>query len=394
MADRIRHFTVLDAIQHLFRWGGLGNTEASWELARMAVRSALEELASAYPWSYYHRRGTIALTGSDTGTTDFDLTGGTYERECNRSSGSFPTWAARGTIQLSDGFEYPVEDRKESGVLSLAEGAHPSGDLASTPYTLYRDSYELPNDVARCDRMFISENQEELEYLPPADFYRQKKKAGTTGVPKYWTMLGDADEPGRMLAQFLPYPGGTKTVYFVYQKRPREPLIDSYSYKTASSSSTTVTGTETSFTSNMVGSIIRFGYSNTDEGNQLDSQGQWFERMAMPRPYIYERRITAYSSATSLTIDEALTSASVKFVISDPIDIEPIFMRRVFLRCAERQLSILNREAYLQEAERLYQQELQAAILADESRKTTLGPQQSVASRTAREGMSSASGRD
>lgn len=397
MANRIRHFTVLDAIYHLFRWGGTNkSTEDHWEEARLAVRTALEVLAAEHPWSYYMRRGTIALTAADSGDASFDLTGGTSERLVTRSTSTFPSWAARGTIELSDGIAYSVDGFPSTSTLTLEEGSHPAADLSSGAYTMYRDSYELPDNVARCDRMFREEDGQALDYLDPADYLTKRYDLPKTSeFPKFWTIMGDADQPGRMIVRFLPYPSAAKTIEFIYQARPREPLIDRYDYKTVSTSSTTVTGSTTTFYSGMKGSVIRFGYSKLeDEDNELDSLGQWFERVALPRPYIYEARITGYTNATSLTIDEALPSnvAGVKYVISDPIDIEPIMMRDVFLRLAERQYAVIRRDMYQEKAEMLYQQALAKAIEYDQSRRTAHGAMGPVNSRNSRDGIASAGG--
>jgi hypothetical protein len=105
---------------------------------------------------------------------------------------------------------------------------------------------------------------------------------------------------------------------------------------TNTAASTTVTGTDTAFTEAMIGSVIRLSRNSNEEPTGSDGAN----------PAAVERIITAVASATSLTVDEAIAAANttgVKYVISDPIDVEVPLMQRALYRCAENQMGKLLR---------------------------------------------------
>ncbi len=95
-------------------------------------------------------------------------------------------------------------------------------------------------------------------------------------------------------------------------------------------SGTAVTGAGTAFTSAMIGSVLRVSSNTTDLPDDL----------AGNNPFAYEARITAVASATACTVDASLgTGTGLKFIISDPVDIEQGAMLTAVLRCCERELA-------------------------------------------------------
>ena len=120
-----------------------------------------------------------------------------------------------------------------------------------------------------------------------------------------------------------------------------------------------MTSSGASFTANMAGAIIRFSTGSTaptaPEGSiEPDPEGT-------DNPYFAQRVIASVDSATTLTLDAAVSSSTtltgVKYQISDPIDIEPFAMLSLFERMVEREFArgiraedLSRRETYVRDA--------------------------------------------
>jgi len=100
--------------------------------------------------------------------------------------------------------------------------------------------------------------------------------------------------------------------------------------------STTVTGTSTAFPEDCIGSIIRFSETSTAP---TGVPGTFNGSTPIDNRYYAQRVITARASATSLTIDQAVSSATAlsgdSYTISDPLDIEYHSMFGAFMALAE-----------------------------------------------------------
>lgn len=135
-----------------------------------------------------------------------------------------------------------------------------------------------------------------------------------------------------MALRMYPPPDAVYRYEYLYRRQPRQLLTPQYNTGTVTTSGTAVTGVGTAWTSNMVGSVIRFSSSTTAPTGITGTN-----------PPTAERIITARGSTTTLTIDSALSSelAAVKYEISDPIDIEQGAMYSFFLRKCEYELGCL-----------------------------------------------------
>ena len=317
--------------------------------AKNATITALRELPQHHRWSYFMRRYTLSTDATQsTGTVAYDHTGGAYERQLTLSGATWPTNAARGAVRIAD-VVYEIDERKSDTVVTLSEDNNPGSDLvAGTTYSWYRDTYTLPVNF-RSVRSFGESGvaREDLEYLSPAQFQDEMRYryATATGTPVYYTIRQSRDYIGAMDVVFGPPPASAVSYDMLYDAAPRE--IVTYKEATGTVSvvgnATTVTGSGTAFASSHVGSVIRFTTSTT-----LEPTGIAGHVDGTTNPFLAQRTITAVASATSCTIDSAVSSASLsgtKFVISDPIDIEPVIMRSAFeALCASLYARLQKRE--------------------------------------------------
>jgi hypothetical protein len=156
---------------------------------------------------------------------------------------------------------------------------------------------------------------------------------------------------------FSPPPDAERTYDVMYEAEPRALKILEENAGTCTVSSLSVTGSGTAFDSSMVGSVIRFTTSTTDAPTSLEGY------ISSDNPYDEYRVITAVASATSLTIDEAVsgTYSGTKFSISDPLDIDVTSMYTCLLRMAEVEYGRLSGAPDLSTREQLASRELERA---------------------------------
>ena len=284
--------------------------------------------------------------------------GGANERMLTLATGTWPTWAAFGVVQI-DNVEYQVATRESSTIITLSVNSNPGADVAAgTSYQIYRDTYPLPVNFGSVGTLRDVTNSTFPEFVDPNEFTSLRNSGETPSVPRYCTVLRDPHYTGSMGIRFLPPPDDIYEYDAIYRNHPRQMSVPQFVYTTGtiSSSSTTITGVSTAFTNAMIGAVIRTA------GNTTAVTGKFGTN-----PYTEQRIITARTSATALTIDAAFdtaASAGSKYEISDPIDIEALSMYTAFLRRCEYELGVLLAKKEIATLLQLYKDSL---ILAFES---------------------------
>lgn len=302
--------------------------------AKHAVLTAYRELPQMHRWSCFKRRTSITTDAPySTGTVAYDHTGGTYERQVTLTSGTWPTNAALGVIQIGD-VVYSVNERKSGTVLTLSEDSNPGADVAAgTPYLWYRDSYTLPVGF----RKVVSVGEPTrgyggIVYISPEQLheYTSSYYLGHTGQPDYYTVRNSSDYIGAMEVVFSPAPSGAYVYDMLYDASPRELNVykEATGTVTITGSAVAVTGSGTAFKSIHSGSIIRLTDSTTLEPTSIQGHVD-----GTVNPYLAQRSIVSVDSTTALTLDSAVSTSTltgVKFVISDQLDFDSTILQSVF----------------------------------------------------------------
>ena len=161
------------------------------------------------------------------------------------------------------------------------------------------------------------------------------------------------------MAMYVQYePATAEGLRFYYRRFPRRIKYSDSSTGTVSgtTSGTAITLSGATFSSDMVGSVIRFG---TSAIKPTGIRGL--------NPWIDQKIITAYTDATHVTVDSApsVNHSSVKYVVSDPLDLRPT-MIEPFLRGCEWKLSLSRRNAESPPQE-LHQWYMEAIRIAGEA---------------------------
>lgn len=299
--------------------------------AKRAVIEALRDLANQRDWACYKHPGRIVTSDAySTGTVAFDLTGGLYERMLTLSSGTWPSWAASGIVIISS-VPYRVDERHSDTVITLRSETAPSADVAAgTSYSLYRQSYQLPENFKSAADFVLTESTRPLQHMSPENYHEHVSRNPTnTGQPVWYSIIAEEDGLERLALFLWPLPSDDYVIDYCYTRNPRS--ISTWDHTdgtvTTTSGSATVTGSGTNWTSRMEGAVFRASTSATKVPTGLDGDN----------PYSFEARIKQVVSATSLRLESTASSSltAVKHRVSDPIDVEPGAMLNALARGAE-----------------------------------------------------------
>lgn len=323
--------TFDDAVQYGLQYLGSGNAatnEAVVSAKRAAVQS-LDTIATEAEWSYYLREARITTEAPySTGTVQYVAS----TRALTLAGGTWPTWAASGLILISDQW-YEVESRDSDTVLTLRSGAAPTGDISTdTAFIIYQEQYDLPDDFARMMEPVVH-RQNYLKILSPHEILVQRSISPSSGTPLFASITGKRTGRQGIVLRIWPMPSGNEVIHYLYRRHPSSPNVYQLSdgSVTTTAGSTTVTGTGTSWTSALVGCVLRIG---TDSINKPGS-------VVDPYPAQHEAYIESVASATSLVLSSApnFTAERRAYLISSAIDLDErvlgdLYERAICLRLA------------------------------------------------------------
>lgn len=329
-------YTYEDSILHALDYLGAGTGTQGEGLrdCKRAVLGAYRDLATEHKWSYLVTTGRIQLNPSYTdGVAEFDKTGGASENLWTFDPGPLPDWAGLGMIRVGNVI-YQVDQRIDDTTLTTLAPYTPASDIESTSFALYQDTYLMPRDFTSTDQFLYENSFGGMQYRPTAEWLMANRYVDQVGDPRWYSISGDSRYPGRLVARVWPYPGLAKTVDFSYRRsfRPlKHHLISTGSATATNLSYQVAVEGNLSLPDDLVGSILR-----------LSS-----DRTALPtsaigdNPYAYEGVITRFEDNVLTLNDPVLFSGvSLKYTISDPVDVEEKAMLTAFVRGIEKQLSI------------------------------------------------------
>jgi hypothetical protein len=351
-------------VEHLLGMKGLNAGSEADRRAKSAVLQALQEIANAHNWTYLYQHTRLNLSEPySTGTITFQVSAGTYPNQVTLASGTWPAWAEHGILRIAE-LNYTIDRRVSDSIVTLTSATAPAANIAAlTTYTLYRDTYTLPEDFVAGDRAYAEGSWGALEYIPPSGILQATRySSNSSNAPHWFTILGDPQMPNRLALKLYPYPDTANTIDFIYKRRPRQVTIFDYTAGTvtvdASAGATrTITGSSTAWQAQMLGSVIRVYSSNQAHPTSL--VGQY--------PYVVERNVSVVDSATGITTDDTMDDSysAVRYRISDPIDIEDGIMMEAFRRCCEKEMDILCQSKEQSRSQALYTQAIIRAKEAD-----------------------------
>lgn len=355
---RAAYYTFSDVTSRLLDFCGSSDQHRNVRIVTRAILDAYRDLPNARNWTYYYTRGRI-VTDDDysTGTITFDFSGGAAERLLTLSGGTWPTNAAYGIVVIDD-VEYRVATRESSTTLTLDSTFNPGADVAAgTSYQWYRDTYNLPRDMRTIDQVFEQSDGWTPTFVHPTTLLAMRRGNKSPAQPRHYTFLRDPDNLCVIGIQFESPPDAAYTLDYIGMRVPNPLQTRDYSTGTVTcSASATVTGSGTSWTSAMVGSIFRVT-SGTETPDGIDGDN----------PFAEEGVIKSVTNTTTLVLEAALTGtySAKKYRISDPIDLEPGAMYSAFIACCKKNVAWETKRDDASTHESYYKMQLQRAAESD-----------------------------
>lgn len=349
--------TYQDLIEHLVTRSQGGAYDPEQRDIRQAIQEGYDDVQHGAEWTFLMAPLRIALHGAvSSSTIAYDHTGGTYERMVTLASGSWPTWAAQGTLKIGNA-TYLVDTYESSTQLTLREDSNPGADVASgTSYILYQSSYALPANFKVLRDVYVEGDATRLSYVNPREWFRQETQVIGSGSPSHFTVMGSSDEQAGLSLRVFPYPDADGTLVGLYQRRCRDLYYTGMETEatagtvSGSAGSASVAGSGSAFAAEMVGSVIRFSRNTTTLPTARGGLN----------PYREQRVIKTRGSTTAITLTESLTythASSTLYVVSDPIDLDPTLLS-VLRRACEWRLTQYRSPGKSGDAERNYVNEL------------------------------------
>lgn len=357
------YWTYQDTIDALQDFSQTSTGTQGDRYARQAIREAYRDLVSQREWTYLSRFGRLtAQAPYATGTITYDATANVL----TLTGGTWPSWAKYGSV-LIDLIPYDVSAVLSSTTLSFESYSQPGTDITSpTAFTLYQDTYLPPSDFQSCREIYSDLHNWLIEYIPQEKWLIEQRRWKSPSISYNFTFGGDQRWPGRTVIKFSRPPDDADIFDFIYLRRPRDLVIDGANSGTVTvtQNSATITGTNTNFTANMVGSVFRLGTAS-------NVPTRWEDQY----PAQQEQLITAVASTTSLTLDSPITGANasgLKYIVSDPVDIDVNVMLNAFLRGTEKQLGYRRALQNIAVLEARYDREFRIAMAADNKFKSDI----------------------
>jgi len=365
LTSNVPYLTVWDAIDYtLDQVVAADYSPRSRRLAWDAVLEAYAEIPARRDWRYYFRTFTLVTVANQTsGTIAYTAS----SRTVTLTSATWPSDVTKYALYIS-GARYSIESRTSSTVIVLRDGDCPTADISSGQgYLLTRDTYELPDTIREVRYVHdVNAPGRLLHCVEPSDILQEQRIARNNSQPLMYAAYRSDLYSGSMAIHFAPSPSTARTYQYQAVCWPLPLKVLEYSTGTVAttSGSATVTGTGTTFTSDMVGAVMRFTKTG-DTSLPTSLQGEIDKNRV--NPYAMQRVIRSVESTTSLTLeqDADATLSGSGYRISSRIDIEPGAMRSAFLRCCEAKFATQDRKGQEQREAR-YERALMFAMVADQ----------------------------
>ena len=346
-----QYLTYNDAVEHLLDYLGGSPGEVVVRDIRRSVREAYTELVNCHNWPYLYKLGRISAHGTFAdGTIEYTQS----DRTLVLTGATWPSWILDGNIRVGYVTLKP-ESKVNDTTIIIDSLLNPGRDISEgSGFIAYQDTFILPEDYISQDQSLFEQNFGGMHYTHVRDWAYGQRYQFSLGIPQYYTIVGSDRHAGRMSLKVWPYPTDTKTIDFVYKRRPKDLVLQSYSSGaiTTTAGSSSVVLSSGTLQPSMAGSVLRVSRGSSQPSSWVGHSAPDFESV-----------ISSVVDSTHATLEDSasFSGSSLKYMISDRIDIEEGAMRAAFLRGCERQISMTRVLKDKPSAERQYQAALDAA---------------------------------
>lgn len=368
--------TYQDLMEYLEDSTDWDRSHANHRRLRGAIEEAYRDLPNERLWSYYAQVGTLNLNAPySTGTVTYDHTGAAAgERLLTLTGGSFPDWAGEGQV-LIDAVPYEANDLISPTQLTLTPASNPGEDLvAAKTFNLYRDTYPLPVNCRAVNRLEDVRQTNQPIFVPPSEWLESARQwSNSVGQPMFFTITGSPDYLSTLAIRFAPAPAAAIMFRYMYTRNPRSLAVELYDEGTVTVApgNPIITGSGVTWTTAMIGAVIRFSEGLALPGSPIGV-----------RPRAYERVVKDVTGPQTIVLDSSIatTLTQVRYAISDPLDIHVPSMWSALKKCADARvvghpLRYRTRDdQFTGDLDRIYQDALAIAAQADNRNLSTDGP--------------------
>lgn len=342
--------TYQDAIDRLVDYISQNAQAGGIRVIKQTVLDVYDDIVNGRDWPGLSKPYRLATEAPESGTLSYVSSTGLFTID----SGSWPTWAELAILQVGDVWSL-IKTRTSGTVLVADDIMRPIADIATgTAFTIYKAVFPLPADFRR---MRNPMDEAVDTYIEQVDFAEWMRLAHSelNGEPEVYAVAAHPYNPASFVLLAYPFADSDRTVDFAYQRFGRRLKYNGHDSPCrdgtiTAATTTAVTGASTAFESDMVGAILRYGRTTTVYPDGIGGSNAFKQQ-------VY---ISAYTSATSITLHEAITISAGKYTISDPIDLDRTMMD-AFWRGCEHKLSQRLKLPGLAQAEKDYEIALEKA---------------------------------
>lgn len=333
-------WTYQDVVEHLTDAFDVDLTGRYQRIFRRAAQNAYRDLPSRHNWNVLQSRQVLRLEpAQSTGTV-------TYQHSTRRLTLSGATWpqsADRYRVRI--GLEqYSIESHVSSTVVVLPVNSNPGQNIATpAQYQAWRDAYPLPIDFKELWGVFDATFRRPLHRVTSQEVHFASAAVYIAPARPNWFTIRNVGEYYNSLSiEFIPPPLQAAAIDILYKRGGRDLLIERASTGTVTTDgSTTVAGSGTDWTDRMIGSVMRFSGSTTQEPTGLVGGIAGDDN-----PAVHQRIVMAVNSATELVVDSDVPELTgVRYTISDPVDFEIPSMFTAYLRLCEAEAALMLNKA-------------------------------------------------
>lgn len=354
--------TYYDIVQRLALRMGFSPEGREVQMLRIAVVDAYRDLPSKHNWKYYTRQLTFRTTGTSSLQASYDHTGGAYERLLTATTSVFTPNHVYGSLRNANA-TFEIERYISGTQVVLSASNNPGVDIASSSWVFSRSSYNLPFPIKQVSEIWTADGTRSLSYVPTSELGSETQLFDEASEPWRFTLQASRALSGGTDVRLIPPPSTAETYVVTCDIRPWSLKTYEISGTDGSTDSTsTFTSAGASFTSSLVGCVIRISGSSSlpKEPNEYSTSRQDF---------VFQSCVRRVISATQLELYDAVpfTASSRGYSISDPVDLSHASMLSYFEALCSEKFCYNNDIKKLPIAKAISQEEIMSAVIADSS---------------------------
>lgn len=316
--------TAQDVVDYLLACVGGGAQDGEHRAVRQAVVNGVREVMQCKDWLWHTK--TNQFVSDNVTTTATAITQGQYSVTVADAS----QMAVGRIFTASNYFDEPCRILAINGnVLTTSLPARATQPAGETVTFVMQTFYDLPEDLKDIDSLVTHTVGTLHCYISPQEWHRLEINTRGSGEPYYYTIMRSDLNPDRWQIRFVGIPTDGTVIHYTYRYRPKEIKWMGYENAARQGAVTVgvgglaVSGSNTEFPADIVGSVLRVGTAADDP-----------EPVGSLLPFVAESSIAARSSATALTLVKPLEQMQgVKYCITDPIDCSPAMYTAILSAC-------------------------------------------------------------